>query len=146
MAQIIIIDDHPAIVRLLSDYCEARGHEVGTAMSGQMGLRMLRERLPEIVLVDLKLGDMSGLEVMIKAKAEGCTARFIFITGCSEVHTAVSAMKAGALDYITKPIDLETLGTVINQALVQCDAGRTGRKVVLVYPKQPVRALAGAMA
>jgi DNA-binding NtrC family response regulator len=142
MAHILIIDDHPAIVRLLSEYCQARGHEVTTAMSGQLGLRAVRESLPDIVLVDLRLGDMTGIEVMTKVKAEGCTARFVFITGCSEVRTAVAAMKAGAIDYITKPIDLESLGVVINQAVAQCEAGRTGRKVVLVYPKHPVPALA----
>ena len=146
MAQILIIDDHPAITRLLSSYCEGKGHAVETAMSGQLGLRLVRESLPDIVLVDLKLGDMTGIELMTKAKAEGCTARFIFITGCSEVRTAVAAMRAGALDYITKPIDLEALGQVISHAMAQCEAGRTGRKVVIVYPKMPVPAMAVAMA
>ncbi len=135
MPRILIIDDHSPIVGLLKKFCKAENYEVETAMSGTAGLRLVRETLPDLVLVDLKLGDMTGLDLLRTAKAEGCTSRFVFITGCAEVRTAVEAMKGGASDYLTKPVDLDELRTVIRSALEERAQGTTARKLILVYPK-----------
>jgi DNA-binding NtrC family response regulator len=124
MAQLLVIDDNPSIVHLLHRSCTDLGHSVTTAHSGRTGMRQIREVIPEVVLVDLKLGDMTGIELMNEAKAEGCTARFVFITGCAEIPSAVEAMRGGAVNYLTKPIDLHILGDVIDRALQQAGPRR----------------------
>jgi DNA-binding response OmpR family regulator len=140
MQRILIIDDHSPIVGLLTKFCKAENFEVETALSGAVGLRLVRETLPDVVLVDLKLGDMSGLDLLRTAKAEGCTSRFIFITGHAEVRTAVEAMKCGASDYLTKPVDLDELRRVIHAVLAERSQGASSRKLILLYPKQPAMA------
>lgn len=136
MPRILIIDDQSSIVSLLTKFCKAEKYQVDSAMSGEVGLRMLRATLPDLVLVDLKLGDMTGLELMRTAKAEGCTSRFVFITGHGEVRTAVEAIKGGASDYLTKPLDMEELRRVIRETMEERAQGTTNRKLILVYPKQ----------
>lgn len=136
MPRILIIDDHPPIVDLLSQFCEGERYQVETALSGKAGLQLIRETLPDVVLVDLELGDMTGIDLLRMAKAEGCTSRFVFITGHADIRTAVDAMKSGASEYLTKPLDLDELRSVIHEALEQRSQGATGRKVILVYPKQ----------
>ena len=142
MPRILIIDDHSPIVGLLKKFCLAENYEVETALSGAVGLRLVRETLPDLVLVDLKLGDMSGLDLLRTAKAEGCTSRFVFITGHAEVRTAVEAMKCGASDYLTKPLDLDELRRVITSVLEERAQGTSNRKLILVYPKQSAPRLA----
>ena len=144
MPRILIIDDHPPIVELLTKFCEGEQYQVETALSGTAGLQLIRETLPDVVLVDLQLGDMTGIDLLRQAKAEGCTSRFVFITGHAEVRTAVDAMKNGASEYLTKPLNLEELRDVIQEALEQRAQGATGRKVILVFPKQPVAVAANA--
>ncbi len=135
MPRILIIDDQPSIVSLLTKFCKAEKHHVDSALSGEVGLRLLRATLPDLVLVDLKLGDMTGLELMRTAKAEGCTSRFVFITGHGEVRTAVEAIKGGASDYLTKPLDMGELRRVIHDTMEERAQGTTNRKLILVYPK-----------
>jgi len=136
MPRLLIIDDHPPIVELLTQFCEGEKYQVDTALSGADGLQLIRETLPDVVLVDLQLGDMTGIDLLRMAKADGCTSRFVFITGHADVRTAVDAMKNGASEYLTKPLDLNELRSVIHEALEQRSQGATGRKVILVYPKQ----------
>ena len=136
MPRILIIDDHSSIISLLTKFCKGEQYQVDSALSGEDGLKMIRATLPDLVLIDLKLGDMTGLELMRTAKAEGCTSRFVFITGHGEIRTAVEAMKCGASDYLPKPLDLGELRRVIRETLDERAQGSTGRKLILVYPKQ----------
>ncbi|MDB6139723.1 MAG: Fis family transcriptional regulator [Verrucomicrobiaceae bacterium] len=136
MPRILIIDDHAPIVDLLTKFCETEQYQVETALSGAAGLQLIRETLPDVVLVDLQLGDMSGIDLLRLVKAEGCTSRFVFITGHADIRTAVDAMKHGASEYLTKPLDLNELRNVIHEALEQRALGASSRKVILVYPKQ----------
>lgn len=140
MPRILIIDDHSSIVGLLTKFCKAEKYQVDSALSGEDGLDLIRATLPDLVLVDLKLGDMTGLELMRTAKSEGCTSRFVFITGHAEIRTAVAAMKAGASDYLTKPLDLAELRRVIRDTLDERAQGTGNRKLILVYPKPQVDA------
>ena len=146
MPRILIIDDHSSIVSFLTKFCKGEKYQVDSALSGEDGLDMLRATLPDLVLVDLILGDMTGLELMRKAKAEGCTSRFVFISGYAEIKMAVQAIKDGASDYLTKPIDLGELRRVIREALDERAQGAGSRKLILVYPKphaaNPIPALA----
>ena len=142
MPRILIIDDHSSILGLLKKFCKGENYEVETALSGAAGLKLIRESLPDLVLVDLKLGDMSGIELLRIAKAEGCTSRFVFITGHADIRTAVEAMKHGASEYLTKPLDLDELRRVMQETLEERARGASARKVILVYPKQPAQVLA----
>ncbi|MDB6117312.1 MAG: sigma-54-dependent Fis family transcriptional regulator [Verrucomicrobiaceae bacterium] len=136
MPRIAIIDDHRPLVELLTKFCVSEKYQVEAALSGNEGLQLIRETLPDVVLLDLNLGDMTGIDLLRIAKAEGCTSRFVFITGHADVRTAVDAMKNGASEYLTKPLDLNELRGAIQEALDQRSQGTTGRKVILVYPKQ----------
>ena len=136
MPRILIIDDHSSIVGLLTKFCKGEKYQVDSALSGEDGLHMIRATLPDLILIDLKLGDMTGLELMRTAKAEGCTSRFVFITGHAEIRTAVEAIKNGASDYLTKPLDLGELRQVIRDTLQERAQGAGNRKLILVYPKQ----------
>ncbi len=109
MAQILVIDDEKAIRNSLKDILEYEKHEVSLAEEGKQGLKMLEEANFDVVLCDIKMPGIDGIEVLEKAMANGTEARFIMISGHGTVDTAVEAIKKGAFDFIEKPLDLNRL-------------------------------------
>ncbi len=109
MAQILVIDDEKAIRNSLKDILEYEKHEVSLAEDGKQGLKMLEEANFDVVLCDIKMPGIDGIEVLEKAMANGTEARFIMISGHGTVDTAVEAIKKGAFDFIEKPLDLNRL-------------------------------------
>jgi two-component system response regulator RegA len=86
---------------------EARGFEVTTAESISGGLSQLEQRAPAFAVVDMRLSDGSGLEVIAASRQRRPDARAIVLTGYGNIATAVSAVKIGATDYLSKPADVE---------------------------------------
>ncbi|HYD94515.1 MAG TPA: sigma-54 dependent transcriptional regulator [Noviherbaspirillum sp.] len=117
MASILIIDDESNLVRSLSFALEDEGHAVRGAGTGGDGLRAAAEFAPDLILLDLKLPDMSGLEVLEALKAQKCDAQVIMISAHGDTRAAVKAVKLGAADYITKPFDLDDLSMTIRSTL-----------------------------
>ncbi len=116
-AKILVIDDEEVICNgcrlILSD----QGHEVESHTKGRAGLRGIREGQFDVVLLDMKLPDMDGMEILRTAREEKPGLYFIVMTGYSTVQNAVEAMKLGAMDYIAKPFSDDELVLAVASAL-----------------------------
>ena len=117
MANILIIDDEEIHARALGRFFDRRGHTCEVVTSAPPGLAAVRAGRPQLVLLDMRLGEVDGLETLREMRELEPTLPIIVMTGFGSVETAVRAMKAGALDYVQKPMDLEQLELVINRAL-----------------------------
>ena len=115
MATILLIDDEPDVTAALAKFFERSRHHVESAHSAQEGLAMYRILRPELVLLDLRLPDASGLDVLGQLTDE--RAVVIMLTGQGDVETAVEAMKRGAENFLTKPVELAHLGAATERAL-----------------------------
>lgn len=117
MASILIIDDESSLVRSLSFALEDEGHAVQGAGTAAAGLQAAAQLQPDLILLDLKLPDMSGLDVLEALKVQQTTAQVIMISAHGDTRSAVKAVKLGAADYITKPFDLDDLSMTIRAIL-----------------------------
>lgn len=109
MASILIIDDERSIRNTLRDILEYEKYEVDEAEDGRAGLERIREKEFDLVLCDIKMPKMDGIEVLETALAIKPGLPFIMISGHGTIETAVEALKKGAYDYISKPLDLNRL-------------------------------------
>lgn len=117
MASILIIDDETNLVRSLTFALEDEGHMVHGAGTAAEGLTAAARHQPDLILLDLKLPDMSGLDVLETLKARQTEAQVIMISAHGDTRSAVKAVKLGAADYITKPFDLDDLSMTIHATL-----------------------------
>ncbi len=117
MAKILVIDDEKAIRNSLKDILEYEKHQVTLVEDGKQGLIELTENEYEVVLCDIKMPGMDGIEVLDKVTEKGIDVRFIMISGHGTVDTAVGAIKKGAFDFIEKPLDLNRLLITVKNAL-----------------------------
>ena len=120
-APVLVIDDEKAIVEALSAVLGAEGYEVETAHDGEEGWGKLEERPYGLVIVDLKLPDVDGLEVVRRIRDGGLGSEIIIITGEASVDSAVEAMRRGAYDYLTKPLETDRLKALVPKALEKYD-------------------------
>ena len=103
---ILIVDDDQLIRIGLEKFVVKQGFRALTAASGNKALKIVEETAPEMILLDLKLGgSLDGLELLTMIKKSRPEITVVMISGQGEIHGAVEAMKAGALDYLEKPID-----------------------------------------
>ena len=116
-ACVYVVDDDDAVRLSLKALLESADFRVETFTCGRDALEVLAEQEPACLLLDIRLPDMSGLEVLKALKAKGCSMNVILITGYGDVPTAVKAMKCGAFDFIEKPFDHEDLLARIDDAL-----------------------------
>jgi two-component system, NtrC family, response regulator AtoC len=107
--QILVVDDEPAIRQILSASMTRAGHSVEVAGSGRAALMRLSKGDVEVALCDINMPDLTGIEVVREARAAGVDTTFIMMTAYSSVDTAIEAMKAGAFDYMVKPLRSEEL-------------------------------------
>jgi len=119
MAKVLIIDDEPGILQVMKKLCERMGHETQAYQSGKEGAAALAKDAPDVLIVDLRIGDMNGLHIIQRCHQDYPNMAIIMVTGYGSVETAVEAMKLGAFDYITKPFELDDLQRTINRALAQ---------------------------
>lgn len=127
--KILIVDDEPDICELLKRYFIIKGYTVNTASSGVEALNMIIEdsnSTPDIILMDIRMPEMDGLELLQNVRKMDQELPIIMVTALDDTEIAVSAMKNGAFDYVTKPIDLKSLNANIENAL---EKGRLARKV-----------------
>jgi two-component system NtrC family sensor kinase len=116
MSKILLIDDEEANVRVLAMSLRSDGHEVVSALSGEQGLEIFRREAPELVLTDIKMPGMDGIEVLQRIKERTPEAEVIIITGHGDIDNAIEALKFGASDFINKPIRDEVLAVAIQRA------------------------------
>jgi two-component system nitrogen regulation response regulator GlnG len=114
---ILVADDEESIRFVLERACTQSGHTVETVASGTEALEALRNRRFDVALVDIKMPDLSGLDVLSRARADDVDTLFVIITAQNTMANAIEATKRGAYDYLTKPFDLEQVTHLVERAL-----------------------------
>jgi len=117
MAKILIIDDDSSIRETIDLYLTEEGHEVHTAINGTEGLNKFVENTPDVVILDIRLPDIDGFTVLEDLQEEDENVKVIMITAHHDMDTTINAMKAGAFDYIRKPLNINELDITIHKAL-----------------------------
>ena len=107
--RVLVVDDEPQAVELLQEFLLAKGYEVSTAGDGAEALRKVKAERPHLVLLDVRMPKMDGLEVLRQLRQIDQTVGVIMVTAAHEEETGRQAMALGAFDYITKPLDLPYL-------------------------------------
>ena len=115
--RILIVDDEQNAREALKTILTEEGYEVAEAADGEVGLTVLAEFRPEAVLCDVRMPKVDGLTLLTRAKEDGHECVFIMMTAFASIETAVQAMKAGAEDYITKPLDVSAVLARLEKAL-----------------------------
>ncbi len=115
MKSILIIDDDALIRKTLSSHL-SKGFEVILAEDGEAGLQSYEEGMPDLVILDIRLPDMSGLEVLCKIREKNKNANIIIMTAYDDMKTTIEAIKLGAFEYLVKPLDMVELDLTINKA------------------------------
>lgn len=123
-ATILLLEDDASLSQLLSEELELEGYRVTCAATVSEGCRLLVEQTPDLVVSDLRLPDGDGLELLKAAQADGHSLPFIVITAFGTVDQAVEALKAGADDFLTKPLSTDHLRLKIRRLLTQADLSR----------------------
>jgi two-component system, NtrC family, response regulator AtoC len=114
---VLIVDDEQVLAGAMSDYLGRHGYAVDIESSGEEALKIIDREPPDIVVLDYRLPRMDGLEVLRRIKEARPEVEVIILTAHGSVEGAVEAMKVGAFDYLSKPLDLEELRLVVNKAL-----------------------------
>src|SRR5439155_6996384 len=117
MPTLLVIDDEAGIRFTIREVLQSADLRVIAAENSEEGLRLTREESPDVVLLDIRLGNESGLDIFERLRAIDPKLLVVFITGHGTAETAIEAMKLGAFDYLVKPLDLTELQQVIEQAL-----------------------------
>lgn len=121
---ILIIDDDPNLRRTLSDILSAKGYETFAAKDGAEGLAMLLQCSVDIVLIDLGLPDIPGIELLTTVKASSPSTEAIILTGNATLDSAIEATNRGAFSYLQKPYDMDQLMLHIRRATEKQEAKR----------------------
>ncbi|MEZ7893266.1 MAG: sigma-54 dependent transcriptional regulator [Candidatus Wallbacteria bacterium] len=113
MSTILVCDDKPVMVEFLSEYLQKEGHTVITANDGEAGYLKFRENQPEIVITDMKMPKVTGIELLQKIKSENSDTIVILMTAFATIESAIEAMREGAYDYIIKPFSLDQIKSIM---------------------------------
>lgn len=115
--RILIVEDKASMAQMLRETLELEGYEVINAADGEEGIGNIKQSKADAVLTDLKLPKKNGLEVLKASNEENPLVPVIIMTAFGSIDTAVKAMKSGAYDFITKPIDIDRLNIILKRAL-----------------------------
>jgi DNA-binding NtrC family response regulator len=135
MGHLLLVDDNPdLIVAQMNHVFGAAHHRIEVARTGEEGVRSVNDRAPDVVLLDLRLPDLSGLEVYQRIRQVDARIPVLFITAATAAHHAIEAMKQGAYDYLIKPLDTQHLRRVVGEAL---ELSRLSREPAVVSESPP---------
>jgi DNA-binding response OmpR family regulator len=109
MPRVLVVDDEPDAVELLQEFLTAKGYEVMTASDGEEALRKVKEDRPHLILLDVRMPKMNGLEALRRIREIDHEVGVIMVTAVNEEETGREALRMGAFDYITKPLDFQYL-------------------------------------
>lgn len=119
MSRILVVDDDPGVRELLQDFLRSRGYQVETAVDGPTTLEIARHDPPDLLLLDLMMPGMNGMEVLRQLPSTAKHTSVIVVTAVTEEDVGRAALDAGAVDYVTKPIDLAYLEQAISAVLLK---------------------------
>jgi len=128
---LLIVEDNPDLLENLSDFFEARGHVVDLAYNGLAGLRFAREKHYDVIVLDLMLPGMDGLEVCARLRSEECDAPILMLTARDTLEDKLKGFDCGADDYLVKPFALPELEARIT-ALLRRGRGQSARVLLTV--------------
>jgi len=111
--KIMVIDDEPAVCNTLKKFLTKKGYEVITVLSGQEAIEKVKEERPKIILLDIRMPRMDGVETLKRIREIDKEAGIVMVTAVKEDEIGRKCLELGAYDYITKPIGLEYLETVL---------------------------------
>ena len=126
-ADILLVDDEEQFLKVLSQRLEGRGMKVDTSVSGEDALSKVKDKTFDAIVLDLAMPGMSGMEALQRIRSENPDVQIIMLTGHGSVETGVEAIKAGAIDFLEKPADLNKIMEKIMEA--------KRKKVILVEKK-----------
>jgi two-component system, NtrC family, response regulator AtoC len=149
---IMVVEDETILGDSICTYLEHHGYTTAIARSGEDGIRLAEENSPDVALVDIRLPGLDGLSALRKLRDVSAGTEVIMMTAHASVASAVDAMKAGAFDYLTKPLDLDEVRVVVDKALSHQRMRRElsylkareetgGRTSEIVGDSQPIRVL-----
>ena len=116
-ASILLVDDDSAFRHVMAGELRRLGHEVTTASSGEEAVARVEQLAPEIVLLDLRLPGMDGLEALNAIRARNASVEVIMLTGHGSIDTAIESIRMGAFDYVTKPCPLDEIQIRVQRAI-----------------------------
>ena len=143
MAKILVIDDEPSIVNLITAYLRPEGYEVHTAMDGPSGLKAARTFKPYLIILDVMLPGIDGLELLSRLRRES-EVYVILLTAKTEETDKIVGLSVGADDYVTKPFSPRELTARVKAALRRIQAGAGSRSETSVYAFHHLRLDSGA--
>jgi two-component system nitrogen regulation response regulator GlnG len=117
MPSLLVVDDEPNVLYSLEKALGGDGLKVFTAATGRQAIELVRQRPPDVVLLDLRLADLNGLDVLDHIRRLDPHLPVVLITAYSTTETAIEAMKRGAFDYLLKPVDFHQLRAVVGRAV-----------------------------
>ena len=117
MARVLVVDDDQSIRETLEYHLRESGYDVTTAASAEQALSRIASADPSLLITDVRMSGMSGLELLAKVRAVRPETDVLVITAFEDMQTAISAMKVGAVDYLVKPLDLDQIDLVIERCL-----------------------------
>src|SRR5512140_3015527 len=132
MAKILVIDDEPSIVNLVTAYLKPEGYEVHTAMDGPAGLKAARAFKPDLIILDIMLPGMDGIELLSRLRRES-GVYVILLTARTEETDKVVGLSVGADDYVTKPFSPRELTARVKAALRRIQAAPAAESAVLNF-------------
>src|SRR5438132_11504363 len=138
MERILIVDDDRSIRELLSMHLEERGYGVVSAASGAEGFRLAEETSPSAIILDVRLPDGSGIDLIPELKKRAGETPVLMITAHHDMASTILAMKAGAFDYIHKPIDIQAFDVALDRALEVRRLSK-GADYLSVEPNRPFK-------
>ena len=150
MARIAVIDDEQSVCHAFQVFLTDEGHDVAVAGTGERGMALVDEQSPDLVILDIRLPDADGLDLLSQLAARPEPPAVVIITAHGTMDTAIEAMQRGAFDYLTKPIDLDEAKIVVDRALgnrrlsqevLRLRSERNGRPPLLVGSSAPMQSV-----
>ena len=117
MSKLLIVDDETDIREFAKSFFKKRGIEVTTASSGKVALDLIASENPDLVLLDVRMEEITGIEVLRKIRATNNSVKVIMVTGVEEEETVKEARRLGVIGYVHKPLVLEELEQVVLKEL-----------------------------
>lgn len=118
--RILVVDDEPVYLKIMKKFLQSRGYEVQAASSGAEALRALDKTEPDLIMIDVRMPDMNGFDLLdrIKKLPKVAAKPVVFVTGMDDFHAKKVAKELGAVDYVVKPIDEREINTVLEKYLL----------------------------